>query len=102
MNNESIIYLLFVAQRDVFYSLKDHPDTMEAFQRTNDCEHALNAAIEGNQKLVDLYDDLDEAQMDFLNKTEYECYKQGFKAGFRLATEINTEKLTDVPPDDPE
>ena len=87
MDENSIIYTLFTAQRDILNIMKDTEEMKECFDITLDLDRKMRKLLADYPDILKLYDELEKAEVEYQNQTEFNAYYHGFKAGLQIAIE---------------
>lgn len=92
MKFESYIRTLFLAERDFLKTFIEPPEIHKMYLDICDFMEINEAQMSDSIKKI--FYDYDEMQNDYLGECEYNAYEQGFKAGFKFATEIYKSELS--------
>ena len=87
MDKNSLIYTLFTTKRDVLNIIKDTEECKEIFDVTLDLDRKIRKLLAPYPDIVELYDELEKAEIEYQNHSEANTYYHGFKDGFKLASE---------------
>ncbi|MCM1306591.1 MAG: hypothetical protein NC037_02920 [Bacteroides sp.] len=87
MSENSPIYDLFTAQKDVLKTIKDTPKMKELFDMSLPLDRKIREKLAPYPQSIEVYNELEQVQLNYLSETEFNAYNHGFKAGLMLAIE---------------
>ena len=71
----------------MFKTLKDSKDMKELFDSSLELDRRIRKLIAESPNILEIYNELENADIEYLGATEFNAYYHGFKAGLQMAVE---------------